>query len=87
MAEIRSLCDELDKELGYKSIISIYLGHSEIGSIFQTTQNFEEALNMALKSIKDTIEYYEGNDINEALVDPYIIATSVLMQMGQIQQA
>jgi hypothetical protein len=34
---------------------------------------------MAVEVIKDTISYYEGNDINEVLVGPYIIVTSILM--------
>ena len=37
MATIRTLCEELEKDLGYKSIISIYLRHSEIAQIFQST--------------------------------------------------
>ena len=37
MATIRTLCEDLEKDLGYKSIISIYLRHSEIAQIFQST--------------------------------------------------
>ena len=87
MKEVRTLVDSIEKQLGQKTIISIYLRHSEIGSIFQSTQDFNEALKLSKEVIGDTIEYYEGNDINEALVDPYIIVTSVLMQLGNIQQA
>lgn len=82
MKDVRALADKLEKQVGFKTIISIYLRHSEIGAIFQSTQDFEQALKLAKEVINDTIIYYEGNDINEALVDPYIIVTSVLMQLG-----
>ena len=42
---------------------------------------------MAHEMIKGTIDYNEGNDINQALVDPNIIVTSVLMQFGQMPAA
>ena len=87
MEKLAVLCDEIEKETGSKSIVQIFLRQSEIGQVFQTSQDFNKALKMAIEVIKDTIEYYEGNDINEALVDPYIIVTSILMQVGQIQAA
>jgi len=34
MKEVRTLVDSIEKQLGQKTIISIYLRHSEIGSIF-----------------------------------------------------
>ena len=34
MAQIREQVDQMEKEEGYKSIVSIYLRHSEIGQAF-----------------------------------------------------
>lgn len=37
--------------------------------------------------IQDIIDYFEGNELNEALADPYLIASSIYIQQQQIQQA
>jgi hypothetical protein len=30
--------------------------------------------------IQDIIDYFEGNELNEALADPYLIASSIYIQ-------
>jgi hypothetical protein len=42
---------------------------------------------MALEVIQDTIAYFEGNDINEALVDPLLIVCNIKLQTGQAKEA
>lgn len=37
--------------------------------------------------IGENLRYFEGNEISETLVDPYMIAASIYMQMNQINEA
>ena len=39
---------------------------------------------MTQSLIGDNLVYFEGNELSETLVDPYMIAASIHMQMNQI---
>lgn len=42
---------------------------------------------MTLDLIEENIQYFEGNDITETLVDPYMIVASIYMQTNKIKEA
>ena len=50
-------------------------------------EDFEKALKMAHEAINDTIEYFDGNEINEALVDPYLMVATISLQTQKIEEA
>lgn len=87
LEEVSLLCQQLEEKTQMKSLLSIYIRHYQIGQIFSTTQDFQLALKMSLDVIKDTVAYFEGNEINEALVDPLIIVCNIKLQAGQPKEA
>lgn len=42
---------------------------------------------MAQQLIKENLAYFEGNEINETLVDPYMIVSSIYMQTNELPKA
>ena len=47
-------------------------------------EDFDKASKMAHEAIKETIDYFDGNEINEALVDPYLMLTTISLQTQKI---
>ena len=87
LEKVIQMNDKYEKETQRKSLIGIYLRQHQIGQIFQVQQDFALAINLTLTLIQDIIDYFEGNELNEALADPYLIASSIYIQLQQIQQA
>ena len=79
--------EKYEKATNRKSLIGIYLRQHQIGQIFQVQQDFDLAINLTLTLIQDILDYFEGNELNEALVDPYLIASSIYLQQQQIQKS
>ena len=42
---------------------------------------------MTLQLIQDILEYFEGNEMIEVLVDPYLIASSIYLQQQRVQES
>jgi len=42
---------------------------------------------LAQQLIKENLAYFEGNEINETLVDPYMIVSSIYMQTNELPKA
>lgn len=55
--------------------------------MFQLQADFDQALKLTLELIKESLEYFEGNDVAETLVDPYMIAASIYLQTNKIPEA
>ena len=55
--------------------------------VFSQQNDFNEALKLTLDLIKQSIEYFEGNDVSESLIDPYILAASIYLQTNKIPEA
>ena len=50
-------------------------------------QDFDLALKMTLQLVQDILEYFQGNEMNEILVDPYLIASSIYLQQQKVQES
>jgi hypothetical protein len=50
-------------------------------------ENFEQGVVLAKKLIERVLEYFENNEENEMIVEPYMTAGSALMQLGQVDEA
>lgn len=79
LGQITSISDEVEKQVGHQTIISLYLKQFQISVVFQQLSDFEQALEMTLQLIDDNMKYFEGNEITETLVDPYLIVSSIYM--------
>lgn len=40
----------------------------------------DQAIEMTLKLIQDNLTYFNGNDVIETLIDPYVILSSIYLQ-------
>src|ERR1035437_8942756 len=56
-------------------------------SQFLQMQNMEEAMKMSQETMKESIEYFEGNEVNESMCEPLLIMASCYFQLGNIQMA
>jgi hypothetical protein len=55
--------------------------------LIQSGGDLQEALTLAKEVIEKANVYFEGNEVNEILVDPNIIAASICMRMQLIPEA
>jgi len=85
--ELSQTSIEVDKKAGMQTLISLYLKQFEISVTFTQSADFELSEKLTLELIEDTKKYFEGNEIAENYVDPYMILASVYMQTNQIGKA
>jgi tetratricopeptide (TPR) repeat protein len=84
---IQELASKVEEKTGSTTIISLYLKQFQISVLFQQQADFDAALVMVNNLIEENLMYFEGNEITETLVDPYMIAATIYMQLNQIKQA
>lgn len=77
--ELGKLSSEVDKEAGLQTLISLYLKQFEISVTFTQKADFELSEKMTLELIEETKKYFEGNEIAENYVDPYMILASIYL--------
>jgi hypothetical protein len=56
----------------------------QISVVFQQVGDYEKALKMTQDLIGENLRYFEGNEITETLVDPYLIISSIYLQTNKI---
>lgn len=86
IGQLLALAEELEQSK-HVSIVSLYLRQYQISLVFQLQADFDQALKLTLELIKDSLDYFEGNDVAETLVDPYMIAASIYLQTNKIPEA
>lgn len=86
IGQLLALAEELEQGKQV-SIVSLYLRQYQISLVFQLQADFDQALKLTLELIKDSLDYFEGNDVAETLVDPYMIAASIYLQTNKIPEA
>lgn len=47
----------------------------------------DQAIEMTLKLIQDNLTYFNGNDVIETLIDPYVILSSIYLQQNRLQES
>jgi hypothetical protein len=62
-----------------QTLISLYLKQFEISVTFTQNADFELSEKMTLELLEDTKKYFEGNEVTDIYVDPYLILASVYM--------
>jgi hypothetical protein len=84
---MEELAKRVDAKIGTTSIISLYLRQFIISVIFQQQSDFELALKMTQSLVDENLKYFDGNEINETLIDPYMILASIYLQTNKIGEA